>query len=407
MVSREVIQETVADYQKEIEQATIYPRSIFAQVEKTLQSEEVTVLTGIRRCGKTCLTYELLKKYPGVYINFENEKLINFSIDDFDKLFSLAIEQNKKILVLDEIQNIKGWEKFAARIHKKIKVFALGSNSSLLSSEFSSTLTGRTITIHVTPVSFGEFLEFKKLAPDNPTEKRAYLEKYLILGGFPRIVLSENNELISEYFNRIIYRDVIPRFGVQKPESLNRLALYLMSNNARPFSYRKLKEYCDLSHETTVKEYIYYLEQAYLLSTLNCFDPSLKRQELRPKKTYMTDTAFKHLGQTSDQEKGIMLENAVYLELNRKLKFEEKLYYYKNGVEVDFVLCEGLKPTTCYNVAYELETKETFDREVQGLLKIRGKLKTKDHYLISLYPPKFDIPRGIIYLDAAEFLLGV
>ena len=179
-----------------------------------------------------------------------------------------------------------------------------------------------------------------------------------------------------------------------------------MSNAGKPFSYRKLSEYCGLGHETTTREYVSYLEQAFLVSTVNAFDYSLKKQEAKPKKVYSIDPAFNAIGLSPTNDTGRLLENVVFLELKRRLKANDKIFYYKNDCEADFVATHGLTPFAIYNVAYETSSEKTFEREVKSLEKTASELKTKNNYLISMHPPKHELPKTITYVNAASFLLN-
>jgi predicted AAA+ superfamily ATPase len=356
----------------------------------------------VRRAGKTYILYELVKKHGGTYINFEDERLADFTVADLDKLYSIALEEKSEFLFLDEVQNIRGWERFASRVQKKIKLFVSGSNSGFLSSEFSSSLTGRTMTFRVYPLSFREFLSFTDSMAKTKDELRTELEHYLDLGGFPRIVATAEKRLAQEYFDRIIYRDVIPRFRIKKPEAIHRLALYLLSNVGMRFSYRRLKEYCGLKHESTVKEYVNYLKQAFLLDSMNKFDPSLKNQEASPKKAYAVDTVFPSVVSSVRPDKTRLFENVVFNELIR-LEEGRTVYYADKKGEIDFLVCSGTKPAIGMNVAYEINNQKTLEREVQPLNSLRTGIR---RILLTLYPPPTDVPKGVEYADATDFFMG-
>jgi predicted AAA+ superfamily ATPase len=402
MTTREKLREIIDERKTEISQSEIKHRNITERIEKSIDMEEISVTSGVRRAGKTFIMYELIKKHGGTYINFEDERLIDFKLSDFEKLYSIALEEKSEFLFLDEVQVIPGWEKFAARAQKRIKLFVTGSNSTFLSSEFSSVLTGRTMTFRVYPLSFSEFLFFRESSAKTKDELRAEAEHYLDLGGFPRIVLTENKNLIHEYFNRIIYRDVIPRFDVKKPDSMYRLAVFLLTHIGMRFSYRKLREYCNLKHESTVKLYTSYLEKAFLLNVLNKFDPSLKKQEVNPKKVYSVDPAFSEIAGAFSVDKSRIFENIVYDQLKRKLP-EAGIFYEEKKSEVDFIMTKGSKPVIGINACYELNKEKTFEREISGLNELNKNMKK---ILVSLYLPKFDIPKNIEFVDGIDFLLG-
>ncbi|MEM2948168.1 MAG: ATP-binding protein [Candidatus Anstonellales archaeon] len=400
MLGREELRETVLSYEELIRKENPIEREILPELEKSLKFEEVSVIAGVRRSGKTFVLYSLAKKYGGVYINFEDERLINFDYSDFEKLLSIINEKKEKILYLDEVQNVKGWEKFASRINRRVKVFVSGSNSKLLCSEFSTALTGRTITYIIRPLAFREFLLFRKIKTSDRDELRSQLEKYIDLGGFPRVVLTNQKRLAAEYFNRILYRDIIPRFSIKKPDSLHKLAVFLISNVGSRFSYRKLKDYCGLDHESTVKGYIFYLTQAFLLDVVNKYSPSLRIQEANPKKVYAVDTAFSTILPSSTVDRTRLFENIIYNELKSYQRYN--IFYEQKKREVDFLLADNMRPVAGINASYEINDKKTFARETEGLVSLKKGIKK---FLITLYPPSFEIESGITYLSAIDFLL--
>ncbi len=394
MIAIQLLKRIIEEQQEEIKTAKVRERKIIREVEKSMELEEVTVLTGVRRAGKTYIMYYLAKKFGGVYVNFEDERLVGFDIGDFDKLYNLV---GKKTLFLDEVQNIKGWEKFVRRIHKKTKVVVSGSNSSLLNSEFTTALTGRTITFEVFPLDYEEFLSFKGLAPSINS-----FEKYIDLGGFPRVVQTEEKEFIREYFNMIIYKDVIPRFNIKYGEALKELAVYLVSNIGKPFSYRSLTRVVGIRHEMTIKEYIKHLESSYLISTLQKYHPSFRKRELFPKKVYSIDPSFSKIGSVDLSIRSRALENIIYLHLLRSFG-RNNLYYFANKGEVDFLIAPNLNPKIAINVSYSIDNKKTLAREVRGLMELKPSIKK---YLLTLYPLDFDLPREITPIPVIDFLIN-
>lgn len=362
-------------------------------IEKTLSYEEVTVIKGVRRSGKTFTLYELFQKHGGVYINFEDDRLYDFSIEDFEKVMDIIKENDHNILYLDEVQEVSGWEKYAHRIHRKIKILVTGSNSKLLSSEFSKSLVGRTKSYSIYPLSYQEFLRFKKMR-----RSRNSLSDYMKTGGFPRIVLTNDSSLASEYFERIIYRDILGREKLMYPEAMKTLALYLISNIGKEFSYRSLKNVCGIKHENTIKDYIGMLKDAYLIHVINRFHPSLKVQESYGKKTYAIDPSFAHLGKRGSPDIGRILENMVFLHFLRK---GYDIYFGKNKKEVDFIICKGLKPQKIMNVTYEAEKKGTKERELTSLSHFQKEIGVEAE-MISMYP--FKVPKYMKLRLAHRFI---
>ncbi len=394
MVSLTLLKRILDEQEEDMKYVRIKPRELFKDIEDSMDLKEITVLSGVRRSGKTYILYHLARKFDGVYLNFEDERLIGFEYEDFDKLYNLV---GSRPLLLDEVQNVRGWEKFVRRIHNKVKVVVSGSNSQLLGSEFATTLTGRTITFNIYPLNYSEFLNFKELNPSIHS-----FERYLELGGFPRIVETERKEFIREYFDMIIYRDILPRFNIKYSEALKDLAVYLLSHIGKPYSYRNLSRVIGIKHEMTVKEYIRHLESSFLVYELQKFDPSYRSRERSPKKIYTVDPMFARIGFSDHSVNSRLLENIVYLHLIRKFG-RKNVYYYLGDREIDFLIAENLKPKMAINVSYSIENEDTLEREIKGLLSINPKLKK---YLITLYPLDFDLPKSITHVPAVELLSG-
>ncbi len=393
MLSRDVLEDVIEWWEEEIKGQRIIEREILVEVEKSLDMEEISVIRGVRRSGKTFVLYDLFRKHGGIYINFEDERLAGFSADDFEKVADLMAKRGEKILYLDEVQEVEGWEKFAHRAHRRFKIFVTGSNSSLLSGDYSKALVGRTKSFTVCPLSYREFLSFRDLPP----ERESFIE-YLRLGGFPRIALTGDLSLVKEYFERMIYRDIIGRSHIMHPDSLKDISLYLLSNVGKEFSYRSLRELTGIRHESTLKEYVGLLESAFMISIVRRYSPSLRKQGGYSKKVYAVDTAMAHLGMRTSEDRGRIFENAVYLHLRRKYD----VYFLKNGREVDFLACEGLNPVKMVNACYEAD-EGTSKREEASLRYFMKKYDVPAE-IVTLYP--FKVPREIELRLAHRWMLS-
>lgn len=392
MIQKEVLEDITAEWAADINRETVIERELAAALESTIKQEEVSVIKGVRRAGKTFMLYHLMKKYGGTYINFEDERLRDFDLDDFEKLLDIA-QKNEPIIYLDEVQHILGWEKFAHRVHRKIKIFVTGSNSKLLSSDYAKSLVGRTKSFDVYPLSFTEYLKF--------TEKRRSrqsLIEYMETGGFPRIVMTGDASLAKEYLDRIIYRDILGTENIKHPEAIKTLAYYLLSNVGKEFSFRSLKGITGLKHESTIRDYLGHLKDAYLIDIIKKYDSSIKAQETYGKKIYAIDPGFISLGKRRERDMGRVLENAVYLYLNRT---KHDIFYGKNSREVDFVVCEGLKPIRIINVTLEATSEKTLKREIDSLHYFQEKYNIPRE-LVSLYP--CGVPEDIDFHLAHRFL---
>ncbi len=392
MTSKDVLQDVIDDLSDIIKKEEVIHRDLTEKLKKSMDMEEITVLKGVRRSGKTFMMFELWKEFGGVYINFEDERLSDFKVSDFQKLVDIAKSTGESILYLDEVQEVEGWEKFAHRIHRKMKLLVTGSNSRLLSSDYSKGLVGRTISFESSTLSFGEFLRFKEIDPD----RNSFLE-YMKSGGFPRVVLTGESQLVKEYLDRILYRDIIARNNIRYPEGLRSIAIYLLSNVGKEFSYRSLRDISGIKHETTIKEYIALLEEAYLLKTINAFSWSLKKQGRYSKKVYAVDHSLAARGRGDDN--GRILENILFSHLHPLYE----LYFYKGSTEVDLLLCKGLDPVKGINSTFEAEDDRTLNREIKGLEEVRKAFNIPVE-LISVYPIK-GIPKNIENRSIHRYLI--
>jgi hypothetical protein len=320
-----------------------------------LHSDLALIIQGVRRCGKSTLLMQLPKRYDlplaqCFYCNFEDPRLMN----DLDhRLLEQIVELARKefssdkpcYFFFDEIQNVLGWEKwlhtqFERRNHN---YFVLtGSNSRLLSGEFGTALTGRHITVELFPFSFAEF---QALCPDKE------LEDYLLLGGFPRPLLFEHPyQLLQEYFNDIILRDVLKRVHARSPDSIKQVAKMTFESCGSELSFRKIAAVTGLTVDT-VKIYLEACEQAYLLFSCPYFAFSEKKQMAKQKKYYPIDPGLRHaVTNTTGNDYGKSLELLVFLHLK---KTHEKVFYWQetHKGEVDFVTIQG-KTITPYQVTW-------------------------------------------------------
>lgn len=381
-------------------------RKIQDNIEPFIKFKEVVIITGPRRGGKSSLMKlicdDLIKKDkvpPSniLYLNFEDERFIDFNTSDFAHTYELFLQINKPMgrlyFFLDEIQNVTGWERWVNRLYENenIKIFITGSNASLLSSEISTALTGRNRTITNFPFSFGEFLTFKnyKLQKNNfyQTEKRAviksFFQEYLRLGGYPEIIKINDPTLLEQYFKDIIYRDILPRYSIKKIKEIRELCLFLASNLASIHSYYKLQSLIGVKSINTVKTYLEILEEAFLFFRINLFDYSIKRQIYNPSKIYIIDTALGNsISFKFSENIGHIYENLVFLELKRRNK---EIYYWKSkkGKEVDFLIKKGLNIEEAIQVSYNLNYKKTLDREIESLMIAKDEFKIKHLSIIT------------------------
>ncbi len=360
-----------------------YRRHALQELQAAIKSPQIVVITGMRRCGKSTLLRQILKSRfdkKAFYFSFEDERLLHFTVDDFNLLYEALIEfyGEQSTFFLDEIQNIEHWELFVRRLHDRgMKIFITGSNATLLSQEFSTRLTGRTVPYALYPFSFNEFIEFtmpelKNKFPTTAVSRGLFSKAfthYIKLGGVPLYVINQERFFLTQLYEDILYRDIISRYKINDEKSIRELSLHLISHVSSLYTYSKLKNMLHLGSMNTVKNYIQYLENSYLYFSIQRFSYSLKQQHLAPKKIYCIDTALIDILSFKFSENlGHLLENIVFVELKRR---QQEIYYYhtKTGLEVDFIIRSGAKITGLIQVCASLDNKETQTREVNALLQ--------------------------------------
>jgi len=350
--------------------------------------KHAVIISGIRRCGKSVFLSQIMNSYQGsyYYINFEDERLADFELKDFNFLYELCIELfgNAKTFFLDEVQNIRGWEKWVRRMYSAgFKFFITGSNARLLSKELATLLTGRHLQFSIFPFSFREALIFRKVDYGERayylTEKRAvikkHLSKYVKMGGFPEFLKYRKKEILQEYFNNIIDRDIAERYKVGNIRQVKNLARYLLTNTGNLSTYTGLKKVTEIKSVNTVIKYFAYLENTYLLFKVPFFSYSLKKQMLNPFKVYAVDNGLRNaVSFTFSKDAGRLFETAVAVELKIR---DCDIYYWKNqvGAEVDFVIMKRRKVNQLIQVCYDIADGKVKKRELSALVKASRELK--------------------------------
>lgn len=338
------------------------------------------IISGIRRCGKSTLLSQILKKQKEFYyLNLEDPRLEGFEIKDFNRAEKIFREtyKNNGAWFFDEIQNIENWELFVRYlVDKKEKVILTGSNASLLSRELGTKLTGRHLDVQLFPFSYNEFLKFLKLE----ASKKSY-EGFLFKGGFPEFLKKSDSAILNELLNDVIMRDIVNRFGIRNSALLKKIALYLISHVGKEFSFNSLKKMFQIKSVQTVIDYVSYFEDSYILFTIPKFSYSYKKQQINPKKVYSIDNGFSYENSvTFSKDKGKMLENNIFLQLRKKYK---EIFYFQEEHECDFVFKEKNKIIGAIQSCYDLNN-ENQEREINGLLEAMKKFKLKKGLIITL-----------------------
>jgi hypothetical protein len=337
------------------------------------------IVSGIRRCGKSTLLYQLLKeRYAGaLYLNFEDPRLYEFEIKDFARLDALIKETGSRTLLFDEIQIIPGWEIYVRqKLDEGFKLVITGSNASLLGRELGTKLTGRHITTELFPFSFGEFNAINQLQPSPDS-----LRRYLVTGGFPEYVKQGVPEILNHIFEDILIRDIAVRYGVRDVKTLQRLALYLVSNVGMPVAANRLRSMFEVGSTNTITEHLAHLEDCYLFHFVSKFSHSLRKQLVNPRKVYAIDTGIVQVNSNSfTDDDGRKLENLVFLHLRRKYP---DIYYFTGKGECDFVASSKNKVRELVQVCFDLN-EDTLDRELNGLMEAMELLSEKQGTIVTM-----------------------
>ena len=382
---------------------TFARKSYEDEIAKKSLSGEVIVIKGVRRSGKSTLLINEIKRLIAdgtdvkniLFVNFEDQRFRMFDeqalLEDIKNVYLEYVKPDGDIVImLDEVQNIKAWEQWVLKEYELSNnhLYVTGSNSHLLGAEFGTALGGRYLDIEVFPLSFKEYLAFnniqinsKAMLIHNKMTLQQHFNTYVEFGGFPKIVLLEDEalkkETVKSYYDSILLKDIVARYKLKNYQILNELSLFMLSNNATINAYNKLKNNFSSSFDT-IRDYMEYLMNAYIVLSINKFDYSLKKQIANPKKFYAIDTGFSNVVSFNISKKiGANLENIIFLELKRK---REEIYYYKTekGLEIDF-LVPGEGTTRLIQVSVTLENEATRERELrvfkEARKELRGELK--------------------------------
>ena len=356
-------------------------RAQLAEIERATALPHAIIISGLRRVGKSTLLAQLahrLGQEQFYYINFEDDRFLGFQADDANELYQVLLELfgERKAFVLDEVQNITGWEHFVRRFMEMgFKFYITGSNASLLSRELGTRLTGRYVPVELFPFSLDEYLRFKgypvpnlaRLTTVDKARLQQQLNEYLRQGGIPEPLKypDPDLQLLRTLYDDVLYRDIATRHHIEEVRALKELAFYLMSNPGNLVSFNKLKEQFHLGSVNTIKNYLEYLENSWLFFTMNVYDYSVKRQQIAAKKVYSIDTGLANaVGFSFSTNTGRLLENLVFLALRRKTS---EIYYYTTpaGFKVDFYLPETRQ---LIQVTQSLDQPAAREREVRALV---------------------------------------
>ena len=338
-----------------------------------------TVITGIRRCGKSTLLLQLLRRdyNDATYLNFDDIRLSGFETGDLIRLHREIEKRNIKTLFFDEIQNVKEWETYINQLLREgYKVFITGSNATMLSTELGTYLTGRHLPMELFPFSYSEFIRFKGM--DNADNSVA---DYLKFGGIPEYLKTESSIVLNTLVDDILMRDIAVRHDIRDVNSLRQLTAFLITNTGNLISANKLSGMFEIKSPATFLEYFSFMKDAYLLEFVPMFSHSLKVQARNPRKVYVMDMGLYTANSVSTSDNaGSRFENLVFLHLRRKYR---QIFYYKDKGECDFIVMEKYAVREAIQVCLIIND-ENFEREYNGLLCAMQNLGLKNGYIITL-----------------------
>ena len=358
-----------------------------------LGDDLIKVITGPCRAGKSFYAIHLIQQAGSYgYVNFDDERLT--AVGDYDEIISAinAVYGNPRYLLFDEIQNLPRWELFVNRLQRQgFRLLITGSNANLLSSELATHLTGRH-TMHVLfPFSFGEFLMASgdEAAERTAMENMAVMDAYAEQGGYPEPLLKkiDRRDYLRTLLQSTLYKDIVKRFRIRSVQGIEDLALYLMSNIAREYSFNALSGVTKCRSVHTVDKYIRYLQEAYLVFSLPRFSFKVKGQAGQNKKIYCIDNGLAvAAGFRFSADRGALYENLVAVALKKEeIAGRTSLFYWRSpqNEEVDFVVKEGLQVTRLIQVCSDISDPKTLKREMRSLIKASQELHCDDLLLLN------------------------
>jgi predicted AAA+ superfamily ATPase len=404
----EILKELILDFQ-ELDLVTGVPR----RLKITPVAGKATVCIGVRRSGKSTFMFQCIEKLldEGVsrqnilYLNFFDDRLHNLQhaglgaiLEAYFSLYPEKKNVEKIYCFFDEIQVIANWEPFLDRLLRteKCEVFITGSSAQMLSKEIATQMRGRALSWEMFPFSFREFLDFKGIESNGAlsTKKRLMVQKafeeYWQKGGFPEVAGLDRQLRIKthqEYFNALLFRDLVERHDISHPKAVADLAHWLVDNTASLYSINNLTGYLkSLGHKvpkSSVSDYLEWFEDAYFMFTVRIFDPSLARAHTNPKKIYCIDHSLvTSVNSGILVNSGHLLENLVFTALR---KVTPEIFYFKgkSGKEVDFVARNRELSWMLVQVCESLADPQTRKRELAALAEAMTELNLSSGTIVT------------------------
>ena len=395
------------------------------KITSYLTTNEIIILNGIRRSGKTTLLFQTIVSLLAegiapkniLFVNFDQADLSNLKIpvrEILDVYFQEVANEGKCYLIFDEIQNVENWEKWAKSIYdeKKHQLILSGSSSQMLNNQLATRISGRYLNIQVTPLSFCEFIKFRKISIKSKLELVSQKNKiiklfkeYIYFGGFPKISFEKDQqlktELLKTYYDTIVYKDIILNNDIRQKKLMKELLYYLITNFTSFYSYKNLAKLFSVSY-FTIREHFNFIENSQAFFSLPFFSYSVKTQNRNQKKNYSIDTGLRNaVSFKFSKDEGKLVENLVFVELKR---LHNNIFYWHNSKkqEVDFVVKNKDDSLDAINVSY---TNEINEREINGLIQFKKEFK-KSNKLILLTKDLEKIENEINFIPVWKWLIN-
>ncbi len=386
-MNKEKLKEIIQNSQ-EYQLGTVYPRAENIPID----IDKIITLIGPRRAGKTFELYNTIKSLlaEGVspahilYINCEDERF-SHSVEELDALLKAYQELHPDInlsdcyFFFDEIQLFEKWDRFIRRLNDSVSkhIFLTGSNAKLLSTEIATHLRGRSLSYTVLPLSFAEYCDVKHVNTTQYDRKSQALRfnalaEFLQYGGFPEILKLDESlkvKTLQEYFNVMMYRDLVERFGIKNVALLKYFIKRLFASATKEFSIHKIFNELKTAGYKLSKDILYeysgYCEAIFMVVVVKKYAHSILHQELSEKKVYVIDNGlYNALSSKFSKDMGKLMEQAV---LHQLMRGEGEIFFHKDKYECDFIIKNGFDITMAIQVCYNMEDNETLRRELNGL----------------------------------------
>jgi len=409
-ITKETFRTLIHEGQEEIRDVELYDRPF------DFEDNGRYVLVGVRQAGKSYMLYKRARQMLGagyqledmVYINFDDERLIDMTADDFDLILQAyqSVYNRTPVLFFDEIQNVDGWEHFARRLaNQKYNVYITGSNAKMLSHDIQTVLGGRFLDAHIYPYIFAEYLEAKGVSLEKEWQygsQRAIVQQafadYMKWGGFPELLLFRNKRnWLNSLYEKILLGDIIQRNKVKNEMALRLTMKRLAENVMQPISYNRVANIIRSTGSSiavsSVSDYVRYAQEACMLFSLENYASKFVEKET-VKKHYFIDNGLLSIFLISGE--AALLENLCAIHLRER--YGDKLCYYNKNIEVDFLIAEeGYAVQASYSI-YGEGMQETFERETKALKQLDAFLSLKRMVIIT-----FD-EEGTVPLDNGKLI---